>query len=180
MSLHSDTLFWFLTNQSLVFLLNDAYLTEKQHITNVVFGLTRPGLKPTIFHTRGEHASHYATKAVCKLYVSLSKTVAEIMNNIFSQSGYRVTYLIDWFDSWWPIYCGLILIDIKSVRSISYAFCCIKSNGLLTNRLILLLSSQLTTSISWPCYCTVLFVILIVGWKQYDHNHNVIFNYSTN
>ena len=32
MSLHSDTLFWFRTNQSLLFLLNAACLAEKQQI----------------------------------------------------------------------------------------------------------------------------------------------------
>jgi hypothetical protein len=30
----------------------------------IVFGLTRPGLKPTIYRTRGEHANYYATDAV--------------------------------------------------------------------------------------------------------------------
>jgi hypothetical protein len=29
-----------------------------------VFGLTQPGLEPTTYHTRGEHANHYATDAV--------------------------------------------------------------------------------------------------------------------
>jgi hypothetical protein len=29
-----------------------------------VFGLTRPGLEPTIYRTRGEHANHYTTDAV--------------------------------------------------------------------------------------------------------------------
>ena len=29
-----------------------------------VSGLTRPGLQPTIYHIRGEHANHYATVAV--------------------------------------------------------------------------------------------------------------------
>ena len=32
MSLHSDTLFWFRANQSLLFLLNAAFLAEKQQI----------------------------------------------------------------------------------------------------------------------------------------------------
>jgi hypothetical protein len=32
MSLHSDTLFWFWANQSLLFLLNAAWLVEKQQI----------------------------------------------------------------------------------------------------------------------------------------------------
>ena len=30
----------------------------------IVFGLTRPGLEPTIYCTRSEHANHYATDAV--------------------------------------------------------------------------------------------------------------------
>jgi hypothetical protein len=30
----------------------------------IVFGLTRPGLEPTIYRTRGEQANHYATDAV--------------------------------------------------------------------------------------------------------------------
>jgi hypothetical protein len=39
-------------------------LSEKAANTNViVFGLTGPGLAPTIYRTRGEHANHYATDA---------------------------------------------------------------------------------------------------------------------
>jgi hypothetical protein len=64
MSLHSDTLFWFRANQSLFFLLNAACLAEKQQIPILVFGLTRPGLEPTIYRTRDKHAIHYATDAV--------------------------------------------------------------------------------------------------------------------
>ena len=37
---------------------------EATQINFIVFGLTRPGLEPTIYHTRGEHANHYATDAV--------------------------------------------------------------------------------------------------------------------
>ena len=34
-------------------------------ITNfIVFSLTRSGLEPTIYRTRGEHSNHYATDAV--------------------------------------------------------------------------------------------------------------------
>jgi hypothetical protein len=66
MSLHSDTLFWFRANQSMLFLLYDAclHVAEKQQIPILVFGLTRPGLEPMIYCTRGEHANHYATDAV--------------------------------------------------------------------------------------------------------------------
>jgi hypothetical protein len=43
MSLHSDILFWFRADQSLLQLLNAACLAEKQHIPIlVVFGFTRP------------------------------------------------------------------------------------------------------------------------------------------
>ena len=43
------------------------YLTGKQSIPVlflIVFGLTRLGLKPRIYHTRGEQANHYTTDAV--------------------------------------------------------------------------------------------------------------------
>jgi hypothetical protein len=40
-------------------------LSEKAANTNaIVFGLTGPGLDPTIYRTLGEHANHYATDAV--------------------------------------------------------------------------------------------------------------------
>ena len=64
MSLHSDTLFWFRANQSLLFLFNAVCLAKKQQIPILVFGLTRPGLEPTIYRTRCEHANHYATDFV--------------------------------------------------------------------------------------------------------------------
>jgi hypothetical protein len=37
---------------------------EATNTSFIVFGLTRPGLEPTIYHTRGEHANHYTTDAV--------------------------------------------------------------------------------------------------------------------
>ena len=61
---HSDTLYWFQANQTLLFLFNAACLAEKQHIPILVFGLAQAGLEPTIYHTRGEHANHYVTDAV--------------------------------------------------------------------------------------------------------------------
>jgi hypothetical protein len=66
MLLHSDTLFWFRANQYLLFLLNAACLarSNNKHINFIVFGLTRPRREPTIYHTRGKHADHYATDAV--------------------------------------------------------------------------------------------------------------------
>jgi len=54
MSPHSDTLFWFQVNQSLLFLLNAACLAEKQQMPSIVFGLTLSGFEPTFYRTRGE------------------------------------------------------------------------------------------------------------------------------
>ena len=51
MSLHSDTLFWFRANQSLL-------------LNATCFDLTRPELEPTIYRTWGEHANHYITDTV--------------------------------------------------------------------------------------------------------------------
>jgi hypothetical protein len=38
-------------------------LIEKTNTNFIVFGLTRSGLEPTIYRTRGEHANHYTTDA---------------------------------------------------------------------------------------------------------------------
>ena len=52
MSSHLDTLYWFRANPSLLFLLNAAYLTEKQKNTNfIVFGRTRLEHEPMSTHT---------------------------------------------------------------------------------------------------------------------------------
>ena len=37
---------------------------DPTHTNCIVFGLTRSGLEPTIYHTRGEHANHYTTDVV--------------------------------------------------------------------------------------------------------------------
>ena len=37
---------------------------EATNTNLIVFGFTQPGLEPTIYRTRGEHANHYATDAV--------------------------------------------------------------------------------------------------------------------
>jgi hypothetical protein len=36
-----------------------------------VFGLTRPGLEPKLFRTRCEHANHYSTDAIPKIYTCI-------------------------------------------------------------------------------------------------------------
>ena len=41
---------------------------EATNTNFIVFGLTRPGVEPTIYHTRGEHANHYTTDAVYYFY----------------------------------------------------------------------------------------------------------------
>ena len=64
MSPHSDTLFWFRANQTLLFPLNAACSGEVTNTSFLVFGLTQPGLEPTTYHTRGEHVNYYATDAV--------------------------------------------------------------------------------------------------------------------
>ena len=69
-----STLSWFQANQSLLFLLNAACLAEKQHISTLVFGLTRLGLKPTIYQIQGELAKHYTNDAVHMILISLDTT----------------------------------------------------------------------------------------------------------
>jgi hypothetical protein len=60
---HSNT--WFRANQSLLILLNDACLAEKQQVPilkYLVWPLSE--LELTIYRTRGEHANEYATDSV--------------------------------------------------------------------------------------------------------------------
>ena len=61
---HLDTLFWL--SQPIVALSSECYVRrgEATNTNFIVFGLIRPVLEPTIYHTRGEHANHYATDAV--------------------------------------------------------------------------------------------------------------------
>ena len=61
MLLHTDTLFWFRADQSLLILLNAVYLAEKKNTNFIVFGMTRPELESTINRIRSKHANHYAT-----------------------------------------------------------------------------------------------------------------------
>jgi hypothetical protein len=51
MSLHSEILFCFRANQSLLLLFSDACLSEKQHCLSkfIICGLIRPGFEPTIY-----------------------------------------------------------------------------------------------------------------------------------
>jgi hypothetical protein len=39
---------------------------EATNTNFIVFGLTQPGLEPTIYRTRDEHANHYTTDVVSK------------------------------------------------------------------------------------------------------------------
>ena len=53
-----------------VFALSPYFCMLSGEATNtnfIVFGLTRSGLEPTIYCTRGEHANHYTTNAVSHL-----------------------------------------------------------------------------------------------------------------
>ena len=71
----------------------------------------------------------------------------------------QITYLysaktINFFEFSW-------MIDIKSVRSISFDFCCLNSNGLWRTYSTFLASSQLVKSIHLHCYCTVHIYVVI-------------------
>ena len=65
---HSDTLFWFRANQSLLVLLHTGCVLGREvtHTNCIVLGLTRSWFEPTIYCTRGEQTSHYTTNVVLK------------------------------------------------------------------------------------------------------------------
>ena len=54
----------------------------------IVFGLTWPGLEPTIYRIRGEHANHYTTDAV---EVSLNPAHGEV----YSIQHYGIKFVSD-------------------------------------------------------------------------------------
>ena len=65
-------------------------LTIETTNTNfIVFALTRPGLKPTIYHTIGEHTNHYATDAVLTdlMYLPLFKIFLKTSSGVSSLKG---------------------------------------------------------------------------------------------
>ena len=60
---YPKVVFFFPTQQ--VFALFPNVLVREATNTNfIVFGLTRSGLEPTSYRTRGEHTNHYTTDAV--------------------------------------------------------------------------------------------------------------------
>jgi hypothetical protein len=78
--------------------INAACLAENQQIP-IFFDLTRSGLEPTTYRTRGEHADHYATDAVnyaWKLhtdkhtYIMQSKVSQEVISKSKKDKQYNV------------------------------------------------------------------------------------------
>jgi hypothetical protein len=66
------TLFWFRANQLFAVSPWCRVLSEEATHTNFIFfGLTRAGLEPTIYRTRGEHANHY----ICREYLAYSVNI---------------------------------------------------------------------------------------------------------
>jgi len=45
---------------------------EAAHTKFIIFGLTQPGLEPTIYRTRGDHTNYYTTNVVCVQYFQSS------------------------------------------------------------------------------------------------------------
>jgi len=97
MSLHSDTLYWFQANQSLLLLLNAAYLGEKQQIPILAFGLTQPGLEPTIYRTQGEQANNYTIDVVRDMIwryeLNSQKYMQTFKNSTILNSSQRIWHL---------------------------------------------------------------------------------------
>jgi hypothetical protein len=60
---------------------------EAANTNFIVFGLTRPGLEPTIYCTRGEHAKHYTTDVVESPKTSYFTT--EVIDEIDLSSSYN-------------------------------------------------------------------------------------------
>ena len=46
---------------------------EAANTNFLVFDWTRPGLKPMIYHTRGEHTNHYTTDVAWNIFETIVK-----------------------------------------------------------------------------------------------------------
>ena len=64
MSLHTNT---FRANQSLLLLVNVAWLTEKQQIHFYSLWFDSIEVRTTIYCTRGEHDNYYTTDVICNV-----------------------------------------------------------------------------------------------------------------
>ena len=53
----------------IILILSQPVCGEATNSNFIVFGLTRPGLEPTMYCTRGEHIDHYATNAIMKEFM---------------------------------------------------------------------------------------------------------------
>jgi hypothetical protein len=60
-----DTLSWFQPTSLCSFSLMPRAQRRRNQYQFYSVGLTRPGLEPTIYRTRGEHVNHYTIDAVC-------------------------------------------------------------------------------------------------------------------
>jgi hypothetical protein len=54
---------------------------EATNTNFIVLGLTRPGIEPTIYRTRGEHTNHYATDAVENQHRKINTQLNTLNNN---------------------------------------------------------------------------------------------------
>ena len=88
--LHSVTLSRFRPSQTLLFQLKAVYLWEAMNTNCIVFGLTRSGLEPTIYRTRGEHTNqrsgyihaYGAGHSLKRLNCSLSNVQVGMLQNV--------------------------------------------------------------------------------------------------
>ena len=51
---------------------------EATHTNFIVFGLTRSGLEPTMYHTLDEHTNHYNTDAVAIMQIRHMSALKQI------------------------------------------------------------------------------------------------------
>jgi hypothetical protein len=155
MSPYLDTLSWFRSNQSLFFLLNDACLAEKQQIPILFFGLTRPGLEPAIYHTRGEYANYYTTDAVVYIWnvILHAHTSREDIRGIYDILHLKPShyFVIIYFNRMFFYFREITYRNSKITNDKNQPFFCGKA----------------TVQISWmwQSNCPSLVIVLFCYWK---------------
>jgi hypothetical protein len=95
MSLHSDTLSWFGANQSLLFLLNDVYLAEKQQIEILSLIRLDRGSNPLSTVLECEHTNHYPNDAVKKCSSIAMNKIRVCLAYLYTFSAF-VAKILNW------------------------------------------------------------------------------------
>ena len=94
---------------------------EATHTNFIVFGLTRPGLEPTIYRTQCEHANQYNTDAVFRRGTHVQRPLQlEWQRPIYLISHWILTWFITPIYAWWFGWFMVLNATLNNISVISW------------------------------------------------------------